>query len=52
MKYPRLIPDRVCTTSCSVELTTEGIDKDGAPIIAFAAENIRCNYQDRARTYR
>lgn len=51
MKYPRLVPDRICTTSCSVELTTEGTDKDGAPVTAFEAENLKCNYQDRARTY-
>lgn len=51
MRYPRLVPDRVCRTPCIVRITTEGIDKDGAPITAFKAENIRCNYQDRARTY-
>lgn len=51
MRYPRLVPDRICTTICSVELNTEGISKDGEPITMFTAENIRCNYQDRARTY-
>lgn len=51
MRYPRLVPDRVCRTACSVKIHTEGVTKNGAPVIAFEAENLRCNYQDRARTY-
>lgn len=51
MRYPRLVPDRVCRTLCSVKLYEEGNTKNGAPIIAYEAEDLRCNYQDRARTY-
>ena len=49
MKYPELVPDRVCKTDCQVIIHGEGLTEDGAPIEKgpFA---VKCNYQDKAKT--
>lgn len=47
MKYPRLVPDAVCTTPIEITLYQEGITEDGAPLEAITI-NTLCNYQDTA----
>ena len=43
MKYPKLVPDRMCTTEMEVVIYGEGLSETGSPIIV-------CNYQDKAYT--
>ncbi|MCQ4637024.1 hypothetical protein NE619_09800 [Anaerovorax odorimutans] len=45
MKYPCLVPKRLCKTDIHVEIEGEGITEDGAPEILFEAD-LKCNYQD------
>lgn len=45
MKYPQLVPARMCKTDISVTLYGEGVTEDGAPE-AVLAEKLKCNYQD------
>ena len=49
MKYPKLVPPRVCTTPVTVTLYGEGIGEDGEPQIVFHA-GLYCNFQDCAKT--
>lgn len=49
MKYPCLIPKRLCKTEVRVTVREEGISEDGGPI-ERVLERIRCNYQDSAKT--
>ena len=49
MKYPELVPDRVCKTPVSICIEAEGITEDGAPMAALKAD-LKCNYQDKAKT--
>ena len=49
MKYPSLVPKRLCNTPVQVTIHKEGISKDGEPIRASLGE-LRCNYQDSAKT--
>lgn len=48
MKYPCLVPKRLCKTDISLTIDREGINKYGEPL-----ENIvyggKCNYQDKAK---
>lgn len=48
MKYPRLVPDAVCTTPIEVTIFQEGISEEGAPIEDITVETL-CNYQDTAK---
>lgn len=45
MKYPCLVPKRLCRTDIHVEIEAEGISEDGEPLSAFSAD-LKCNYQD------
>lgn len=45
MKYPPLVPDKLCKTDIHVEIDTEDISEDGEPIQAFS-DDLKCNYQD------
>lgn len=45
MRYPSLVPEKLCKTDIYVKLENEGISKDGAPLPAFSA-SLKCNYQD------
>lgn len=45
MKYPCLVPMRLCKTQIHVKVEGEGITEDGAPEILFEAD-LLCNYQD------
>lgn len=47
MKWPRLVPERVCRTACTVTLT-DGFGEDGAPSVVYTAE-LRCNWQNASR---
>lgn len=50
MKYPCLIPKSVCKTDVHIELSQEGVDKYGEPLAAIIIDNVKCNYQDTAKT--
>ncbi|MBR2048282.1 MAG: hypothetical protein IJ960_06755 [Oscillospiraceae bacterium] len=45
--WPRLVPPRVCRTSCTVILT-DGVGEDGAPV-TVAELTLNCNWQDKPR---
>lgn len=45
--WPRLVPSRVCQTSCTVILT-DGTGEDGAPKEVARLE-LKCNWQDAPR---
>ena len=47
MIYPKLVPDSVCKTPIHIVIEEEGLDEDGAPIEAFAAD-LKCNWPHRA----
>lgn len=49
MKYPSLVPPRVCKTPIHLSVHQEGLDEDGAPIQAFAFDGL-CNWQDGVKT--
>lgn len=48
MKYPCLVPKRLCKTDIHVRIEQEGLNEDGGPIPAFEAD-LKCNYQDTAK---
>lgn len=48
VKYPDLVPDRVCKTDIKVVLYREDIGKDGEPKIVLK-KDLKCNYQDNAK---
>ncbi|MBR1724041.1 MAG: hypothetical protein IJ723_03360 [Ruminococcus sp.] len=45
MKYPRLVPDRVCTTPITV-YREGGLNRDGSPKRTIIFEG-RCNYSEK-----
>lgn len=49
MKYPCLVPKRLCKTDISLECDREGINEYGEPFapVRFGG---KCNYQDCAKT--
>lgn len=49
MKYPCLVPKRLCRTDIHICVDHEGLTEDGGPIPAFTAD-LKCNYQDTAKT--
>lgn len=49
MRWPELVPDKVCKTECSIQIYEEGLAEEGAPIVALSA-SLKCNFQDKART--
>lgn len=49
MKYPCLIPKKLCKTDIHLEIAQEGLNKYGEPLEPFIYEG-KCNYQDKART--
>ncbi|MBP3469755.1 MAG: hypothetical protein J6K26_09605 [Lachnospiraceae bacterium] len=49
MKYPCLVPEKLCKTDIHVELEKEGLDKYGEPF-PKVIKDLKCNFQDKART--
>ena len=49
MKYPRLVPDWVCTTPITIRIDGEGITEDGEPS-SVTVVNALCNWQDGGKT--
>lgn len=49
MKYPCLVPKKLCRTPIRVMIYGEGLSEDGAPEVIFSAD-LKCNYQDTAKT--
>lgn len=49
MKFPCLVPKRLCKTPVTVEIEQEGIDKYGEPLKSIVISDL-CNYQDSAKT--
>lgn len=49
MKYPCLVPKRLCKTDIHVHLESEELTNKGVPKYVFDAD-LKCNFQDRAKT--
>lgn len=49
MKYPELVPKRLCKTPIHVHLESEGITNMGEPEKVLELELV-CNFQDQAKT--
>lgn len=49
MKYPCLVPKRLCKTDITVSIAREGVSKYGEPLEPVTYTG-RCNYQDKAKT--
>lgn len=49
MKYPCLVPKRLCRTDIHIHLESEDTDRCGQPERVLDLE-LRCNFQDRAKT--
>ncbi len=49
MKYPCLVPKKLCKTEIHLEFDHEGINEYGEPFAPVQFDG-RCNYQDKART--
>lgn len=49
MKYPCLVPKRLCKTEITLEFDREGLNEYGEPLDPVRYSG-RCNYQDKAKT--
>lgn len=49
MKYPCLIPKRLCKTEIHVHLESEDLNNLGEPVSILELD-LKCNFQDRAKT--
>lgn len=49
MKYPCLVPERLCKTDIHVVLEKEGLDKYGEAFPKVVLD-LKCNFQDKAKT--
>lgn len=49
MKYPCLVPKRLCRTDISLSFDREGLTDYGDPLPAVTYSG-KCNYQDKAKT--
>ena len=49
MKYPCLVPKRLCKTDISVAIDRGGLNEYGEPLKPVEYSG-KCNYQDKART--
>lgn len=49
MKYPCLVPKRLCKTEISLEFDREGLNEYGEPLDPVRYSGV-CNYQDKAKT--
>ncbi|MEF9917683.1 MAG: hypothetical protein RR310_07275 [Eubacterium sp.] len=48
MRYPCLVPKKLCKTPITVTVYAEGINEDGAPIEHLNIKTV-CNFQDGAK---
>lgn len=48
MKYPCLVPKRLCKTDIHVRIESEELTEDGGPQILLEGD-FECNYQDTAK---
>lgn len=48
MKYPCLVPKKLCKTNIHLTLEQEGLKEDGNPLESFIYDG-KCNYQDSAK---
>lgn len=48
MKYPDLVPERVCKTGALVVIYGEGVSENGGPVKEFEGK-LKCNYQDKGK---
>lgn len=48
MRYPCLVPMRLCKTDISLEIDREGRSEYGEPLLAVEYSG-KCNYQDKAK---
>lgn len=49
MKYPCLVPARLCRTDICLEMDREGLNEYGEPLVPVLYAG-KCNYQDKSRT--
>lgn len=49
MKYPCLVPKRLCRTDISLSIDRERLNEYGEPLETFEYSG-KCNYQDKAKT--
>lgn len=49
MKYPCLVPKRLCKTPVHVHLESEELSNLGEPLYMYD-DDLMCNFQDRAKT--
>lgn len=49
MKYPCLVPKRLCKTDIALVLYEEGLSESGGPLVAAELQDLKCNYQDSAK---
>ena len=49
MRYPCLIPAKLCKTPISIQIDQEGLNEYGEPL-ATVIYSGNCNYQDKAKT--
>lgn len=49
MRYPCLVPKRLCKTDIILSLDQEGLSEYGEPLPAVEYSG-KCNYQDKAKT--
>jgi len=49
MKYPCLVPKRLCKTDIALQMDQEGLNEYGEPLPAVIYSG-KCNYQDKAKT--
>lgn len=48
MKWPELVPERICRTPIRIVIEREGLDEDGAPLTDLDIE-LKCCWQDSAK---
>lgn len=49
MRYPCLVPKRLCKTDITCNFEREGLNEYGEPLTTIEYSG-KCNYQDKART--
>ena len=49
MRYPCLVPRRLCKTPISIQIDQEGLNEYGEPFSTVTYSG-NCNYQDKAKT--